>query len=53
MMKLQGTATTKSDAFSLIYLHYLRHYSDTTIVFGSTLALVRYFSEIVTRLTLV
>ena len=40
VIKLQGTATKKSDAFSLIYL---QHYKDTTNVFGSTLALVRYF----------
>ena len=50
--KLQGTATKKSDAFSPIYLHYLQHNKGTTNVFGSTLALVRYLSKIVTRLTL-
>ena len=49
---LQGTATKNSDAFSLIHLHYLQHYKDITNIFGSTLALVRYFSKIVTRLTL-
>ena len=41
-LKPQGAATKKSDAFSLIYLHYLQHYKDTTNVFGSTLTLVRY-----------
>ena len=42
-IELQGTATKKSDAFSLIYLHYLQHYKGATNVFGSTLALVGYF----------
>ena len=39
-IKLQGAATKKSDAYSLIYLHYLQHYKGTTNVFGATLGLV-------------